>query len=63
MTNYTAKDITVPGEITVVSVTRDDKAFIPSSGTTFKEGDVVHLAVISSAMLRLEEMLGLERRV
>jgi trk system potassium uptake protein TrkA len=59
----TAKDITVPGEINVVSVTREDKAFIPAGGTTFREGDVVHLAVSASAMPRLEEMLGLERRV
>lgn len=63
LSGRTAKDITVPGEIAVVSVTRDDRAFIPSSGTAFKEGDVVHLAVLSTAMPRLEEMLGLERRV
>jgi trk system potassium uptake protein len=59
----TPKDITIPGEINLVSVTRNDKAFIPSPGTTFKEGDIVHLAVLSTSMPRLEEMFGLERRL
>jgi len=59
----TAKDVTVSGEINLISITRDDVAFIPSGGTTFKEGDIVHLAVLSSAMPRLEEMFGLERRL
>jgi trk system potassium uptake protein TrkA len=54
--------LNVPGEVMVVSITRNDKAFIPSSGSEFQEGDIIHLAVLSSAMERLEEMLGLERR-
>ena len=58
----TPRDISIPGEINIVSITRDDKAFIPSSGTSLKEGDIVHLAVLSTSMARLEEMLGLERR-
>ncbi len=52
----------VAGEIVVVSITRNDQAFIPVLGTEFKEGDLIHLSVLSSAMDRLEEMLGLERR-
>ena len=58
----TPRDFTVTGEIHLISVTRDDKAFIPSSGTSLREGDIVHLAVLSTSMPRLEEMLGLERR-
>jgi trk system potassium uptake protein TrkA len=54
--------LSVPGEITVVSITRNDQAFLPIHGTEFKEGDLIHLTVLSSAMDRLEEMLGLERR-
>ena len=54
--------LSVPGEITVVSITRSDQAFLPVQGTEFKEGDLIHLSVLSSAMARLEEMLGLERR-
>ena len=54
--------LSVPGEIAVVSITRNDQAFLPVRGTEFREGDLIHLSVLSSAMERLEEMLGLERR-
>jgi len=54
--------LSVPGEIAVISITRNDQAFLPVHGTEFKEGDLIHLSVLSSAMDRLEEMLGLERR-
>jgi trk system potassium uptake protein TrkA len=54
--------LTVPGEVIVISITRGDKAFIPIPGTEFHEGDLIHLSVLTIAMDRLEEMLGLERR-
>ena len=54
--------LSIPGEIMVVSITRNDQAFLPVRGTEFKKGDLIHLSVLSSAMDRLEEMLGLERR-
>jgi len=52
----------VPGEVLVTAITRNDRTFIPVSGTEFQEGDVIYLAVIPSAMNRLEELLGIERR-
>jgi trk system potassium uptake protein TrkA len=55
-------NLNVPGEFMVVGITRDDRAFIPVTGTEFQEGDILHLSVLSSAMVRLEEMLGMERR-
>lgn len=58
----TVRQLMVPGEIVVISITRDDQAFIPVSGTEFQEGDRINLAVLSSAMERLEELLGMERR-
>ncbi len=54
--------LNVPGETMVVSITRDDHAFIPAQGTEFREGDLVHLVVLSSAMNRLEALLGMEER-
>ena len=57
------KDMAIAGEINIISITRNDSAFIPSSGTTFREGDIVHVAVLASAMQRLEELFGLERRM
>lgn len=56
------RDLNVQGEVMVVSITRDDTAFIPGIGTPFREGDIVHLVVHANAMTRLEGMLGLERR-
>jgi trk system potassium uptake protein len=54
--------LNVPGEVMVVSITRNDRAFIPASGTEFHEGDLINLVVLSSAMDRLEELLGMEGR-
>jgi trk system potassium uptake protein TrkA len=58
----TVGQLNVPGEVMVISITRNDQAMIPTLGTEFREGDLIHLTVLSSAMNRLEEMLGMERR-
>lgn len=50
--------ITVPGEVHVVAVTRSGKTFLPSLGTVFLEGDVLHLAVLASSTSRLDELLA-----
>lgn len=54
--------LNIPGEVMVIAITRDDTALMPISGAEFQDGDLLHLAVISTAMTRLEELLGLERR-
>ena len=51
----------MPGEVSVTAISRNDHTFIPVSGTEFQEGDVIYLAVIPTAMVRLEELLGIER--
>jgi trk system potassium uptake protein TrkA len=55
----TLASLLVPGEITVMAITRDDKAFIPAMGTEIRYGDVIHLTVLAAAMDRLEGLLGL----
>jgi trk system potassium uptake protein TrkA len=62
LTGKNVIQLNVPGEVMVVSITRDDHAFVPASGTEFHEGDLVHLVVLSSSMQRLEELLGVEGR-
>jgi trk system potassium uptake protein TrkA len=52
-------NLTVPGEVNVTAITRQGKAFLPTLGTEFHAGDLVHLAVLASAMERLEDLLGL----
>jgi trk system potassium uptake protein TrkA len=54
--------LNVPGELLVASITRNEQAFIPTTGAIFQEGDLLNLVVLSSSMDRLEGMLGLERR-
>jgi trk system potassium uptake protein len=61
LNGYRVAQLNVPGEVLVSAITRDHQTFIPVSGTEFKEGDILYLAVIPSAMDRLEELLGLER--
>lgn len=58
----TVQNLNVPAEVTVVTITRNDQAFIPSSGTELQEGDMLNLVVLATAMDRLSELLGLERR-
>lgn len=54
----TVKDLSVPGEIHVVAVTRKGKTFLPMLGTEFHEGDMVHLALLASSSERLKVILG-----
>lgn len=54
----TVRDLTVLGEIHVVSITRANKTTLPTQGAIFREGDVLHLAVLASSMNRLKELLG-----
>jgi trk system potassium uptake protein TrkA len=53
------KDLTVPSEILVTAITREGRAFIPTSGSQFRDGDVIHLTVLASAMERCKTLLGL----
>jgi trk system potassium uptake protein TrkA len=48
----------VAGEIHIVSITRHNKTFLPTLGTIFQEGDLLHLAVLSTSTNRLKELLG-----
>lgn len=54
----TVRDLTIAGEFNVVAISRDQKAFLPTSGTEFREGDLVHIVVNASSLPRLQSMLG-----
>jgi trk system potassium uptake protein TrkA len=54
------RDLSVPNEIAVVAITREGRAFLPISGSQFREGDVIHLAVLASALDRVRDLLGLQ---
>jgi len=55
----TVKELTVPGEIHVVAISRAGKTFLPTLGTVFHEGDLLHLVVLATSTDRLKALLAL----
>jgi len=55
----TVSEVTVPGEIGVVAISRGGKTFLPTLGAVFHKGDLVHLAALGASADRLKELLGL----
>lgn len=55
----TVNDLTVLGEIHVLSISRNNKTFLPTMGTVFQREDMIHLAVNTTANGRLKRILGL----
>ncbi len=51
--------ITIPGEVQVVAVTHAGRTFLPTLGTVFQDGDILHLAVLAVAVDRVKELLAL----
>jgi trk system potassium uptake protein TrkA len=56
------RHLLIPGEISVVSITRKGAALIPGPGAEIQEGDFIHFAVASTSLTRFEELIGIERR-
>jgi trk system potassium uptake protein TrkA len=54
----TVNEVTVPGEIQVVAISRGGKTFLPTLGTVFQAGDWLHLAVLAASADRLKALLG-----
>jgi trk system potassium uptake protein TrkA len=54
----TVRDLTVAGEIHAVAITRANKTSLPTIGTILREGDQLHLAVLTTSGDRLKELLG-----
>jgi trk system potassium uptake protein TrkA len=54
----TVRDLTVAGEIHVVSITRANKTFLATLGTIFREGDLLHVAALTTSGNRLKDLLG-----
>jgi trk system potassium uptake protein TrkA len=52
------EDISIPGEVLVVAIVRGGQSFIPATGSTFREGDIVEVAVLTTAMPKFKRMLG-----
>jgi trk system potassium uptake protein TrkA len=55
----TVNELTVPGEVQVVAISRGGTTFLPTLGTVFQDGDLVHLVVLAASADRLRVLLGL----
>lgn len=58
----TVNELTSLGEIQVVAISRDNKSFMPTRGTTLKKHDIIFIAVLSSSVNRLKALLGLSQK-
>jgi trk system potassium uptake protein TrkA len=54
----TVNDLTIPGEVSVIAINRQNRAILPTLGTTFQPGDRLYLAVMQTAMAQLNTMLA-----
>ncbi|PKM60488.1 MAG: potassium transporter TrkA [Firmicutes bacterium HGW-Firmicutes-4] len=52
-------ELTIPGEVSVVSISRGNRSMIPALNTVFENRDLVHLAVATASGERLKSLLGL----
>lgn len=55
----TVQELTSLGEYQVVSIGRNNQAFIPMLGTTFEHGDIIYISVLSPSVYKLKSRLGL----
>lgn len=55
----TVAEVTVPGEVHAVAVSRGGRTFLSTPGTVFHKGDLAHLAVLGTSADRLKAILGL----
>lgn len=52
------RDLNVQGEVNVISITRNGKAFVPFLGTELRPKDLIHFVVLAAAMDRLKSLTG-----
>lgn len=55
----TVSELTLSGELSVVAITRANKAFLPTLGTLIEKDDRLDLAVLTSSSKRLKNLLGM----
>lgn len=59
LVDRTIQDLTILGEAHVVTITRGSRTFLPTMGTRFQAGDLIHLAVATASIERVRALLGL----
>jgi trk system potassium uptake protein TrkA len=54
------KELSVPGEVQVVGITRGSGTFLPTLGAVFQDADMIHLAMAATSSGRVRSLLGLD---
>jgi trk system potassium uptake protein TrkA len=52
------REVTAPGEVMPVAITRAGETFIPTEETRLAAGDILHLAVAAGSSARLSALIG-----
>lgn len=52
-------ELSVPGEIQVAAISRNNRSFVPTLGTEFQKGDTVTLSVATASIPHLKRLLEL----
>ncbi len=52
------KNLSVSAEISIIAITRQGAAFIPTFGSQFQEGDLVHVAILASSLQKFKSLIG-----
>jgi len=55
----TVRDLTMPGELVVIAITRGGNTFLPTLGAVVQAGDELHLTVLATSKERARTLLGL----
>jgi trk system potassium uptake protein TrkA len=55
----TVNEVTVPGEVHITAISRGGKTFLPTLGTMFQAGDLLHVAVLAASANRLDALFTL----
>lgn len=59
LVGHIVNEITAVGEIHVIAMSRNNKTFIPTTGTILEVGDILYVTVIISAVDKFKFMLGI----
>ena len=55
----TTHDVTIPGEVQVVAISREGTTLLATPGMTFQAGDLIYLVILTASADRLKRLLAL----
>jgi trk system potassium uptake protein TrkA len=55
----TVQEVTVAGEVHLVAISRGGQTFLPTLGTVFQAGDLLHCAILAASADRFKTLLAL----